>query len=129
MRTAFALAMPLALVAVQPASSQSAGIVNVQLSSFKFKPKTIVLDRGKSYVMRFSNVSKDGHNFVAPTFFAASRIAPRDRHMVVGGEVEVHPGMTHEIRLTTPATPGSYKLKCTHRFHKMLGMSGTIIVR
>jgi plastocyanin len=41
----------------------------------------------------------------------------------------VHPGMTHEIRLTAPATAGRYKVKCTHRFHKLLGMGGTIIVR
>lgn len=128
MRFAFLLAIPIVLLGAQ-ATSQAPAIVNVQLSNFKFTPKTIVLDHGGSYVMRFTNVSKDGHDFTAPAFFAASRIAPQDRRMVVEGEVEVHPGMTHEVRLTAPATPGRYKVKCTHTFHKFLGMSGKIIVR
>lgn len=122
------LALPLTL-AVPSATAQAPAAVNVQLSSFKFTPRTIVFDHGRSYMLRLHNVSKDGHDFTAPAFFAASRIAPQDRHMVRGGEVEVHPGMVHEIRLTAPAAPGRYKVKCTHRFHKLLGMSGTIIVR
>lgn len=129
MRYAFLFAVPLIVLGAQPATPQSPAVVNVQLSSFKFMPRTIVLDRGKEYRLRLTNVSKDGHDFTAPSFFAAARVAAADRHMVRGGEVEVHPGMTHEIRLTAPAAAGRYKLKCTHRFHKLLGMGGTIIVR
>ena len=129
MRYAFVLAMPVALLAAQPAAPQAPAVVNVQLSSFKFTPKTIVLDRGRPYVLRLHNASKDGHDFTARAFFAASRIAPQDRGMVMRGEVEVHPGMVHEVHLTTPAVPGRYKVKCTHTFHKFLGMTGTIIVR
>lgn len=129
MRYAFLLAVPLAVLGAQPAAPQAAAVVNVQLSSFKFAPKTIVMDHGKSYVLRLTNASKDGHDFTAPGFFAASRVAPADRAMVMEGEVEVHPGMTHEIHLTAPAAPGRYKLKCSHSFHKMFGMSGTIVVR
>lgn len=129
MRNAFLLAIPLIALGAQPATPQAPAVVNVQLSNFKFAPRTIVLDHGKSYVLRLSNVSGGGHDFTAPAFFAASRIAPEDRHMVVEGEVEVHSGMTHEIRLTAPAVPARYKLKCTHTFHKFLGMSGEIIVR
>ena len=129
MRYAFLFAVPLVALGAQPASPQSPTVVNVQLSSFKFTPRTIVLDRGKAYRLRLTNVSKDGHDFAAPSYFAAARIAAADRYMVRGGEVEVHPGMTHEIRLTAPPAAGRYKLKCTHRFHKLMGMSGTIIVR
>lgn len=129
MRYAFLIAIPLIALGAQQATPQGPRVVNVQLSSFKFTPKTIVLDRGRAYVMRFTNVSKDGHDFTAPAFFAASKIAAEDRRMVMEGEVEVHPGMTHEVRLTAPAAPGRYKVKCTHTFHKLLGMSGTIIVR
>lgn len=129
MRYAFLLAMPIALLGAQPAAPQAAAVVNVQLSSFKFTPRTIVLDHGRSYVLRLTNASKDGHDFTAPSFFAASRIAAGDRAMVMEGEVEVHPGMTHEIHLTAPAAPGRYKLKCSHSFHKMFGMSGAIVVR
>lgn len=129
MRYAFLLAVPLVTLGAQPATPQSATIVDVQLSNYKFTPRTIILDRGRPYVLRLTNVSGGGHDFTAPTFFAAARIAPEDRRMVAGGEVEVHPGMTHAVRLSAPAAPGRYKVKCTHRFHKMLGMSGTILVR
>ena len=129
MRYAFLFALPLAAIGVQPAAPQAPAVVNVQLSNFKYTPRTIVLDRGRAYVMRFYNASSGGHDFTAPAFFAAARIAPSDRRRVMGGEVEVHPGTVQEVRLTAPAAPGRYKVKCTHRFHKLMGMTGTIIVR
>lgn len=126
---AILLAAHFVILAAQPAIPPAPTVVNVQLTSFSFSPKTIVLDHGRSYVLRLHNASKDGHDFTAPGFFAASRIAAADRAMVSEGEVEVHPGMVHEIHLTAPASPGRYKLKCSHSFHKMFGMSGTILVR
>ena len=106
MRYALLFAIPMAALGAQPAAPQTAAVVNVQLSNFRFAPRTIVLDRGRAYVMRFYNASKGGHDFTAPAFFAAARVAPADRRMVVEGEVEVHPGMVHEVRLTAPAAPG-----------------------
>jgi len=128
MRYAFCLAAPLAIIGAQPASPQAPAAIEVQLSNFKFAPRTIVLQQGRPYVLRLHNASSGGHDFTAPAFFAASTIAAADRRWVTQGEVEVPPGQLREIRLTAPAA-GSYKLKCTHRFHKMLGMSGKIIVR
>lgn len=127
MRYAFLLA-PFIMIAAQPATPQAPAAVNVQLSNFTFAPKTIVLDHGRPYVLRLYNASDGGHDFTAPAFFAASMIAPSDRRWISEGEVEVPPGQLREIRLTAPAA-GQYKLKCTHSFHKMLGMSGKIIVR
>ena len=129
MRYAFSLAIPLIALGAQPATPQAPAVLNVQLSNYDFTPRTIVLDHGRPYLLRLTNVSGGGHDFTAPAFFAAARVAPEDRRMIAGGEVEVHPGMTHSIRLTAPAAPGRYKVKCTHTFHKMLGMSGTILVR
>ncbi len=128
MRYAFLLAAPIALFGAQPATPQAPAVVNVQLSNFKFTPRTIVLDHGRAYVLRLYNASSGGHDFTAPSFFSAATIAPSDRRWVTGGEVEVPPGQLREIRLTAPAA-ASYKLKCTHSFHKMLGMSGKIVVR
>ena len=128
MRYAFLFAAPFAALGLQPAAPQAATPVNVQLSNFKFAPKTIVLDRGRSYVLRLYNASGGGHDFTARQFFAAASIAPTDRRWVTEGEVEVPPGQLREIRLTAPAA-GRYKVKCTHTFHKTLGMTGTIIVR
>ena len=129
MRAPLLLALPLAALTISSATAQAPAVVNVQLANFKFTPNTIVLDRGRPYLLRLTNVAGGAHNFVAPAFFAASRISPAERGKLVRGEIEVHEGMTHEVRLTAPAAPSRYKVKCTHRFHKMLGMSGTIIVR
>lgn len=128
MRYAFLTAVPLAIVGAQPATPQAPAAVNVQLSNFKFTPRTIVLDRGRSYALRLYNASGGGHDFTAREFFARARVAPSDRRWIANGEIEVPPGQLREIRLTAPA-PGRYKVKCTHRFHKTLGMTGTIIVR
>lgn len=129
MRASLLIALPLAALAIPSATAETPAVVHVQLANFKFTPNTILLDRGRPYVLRLTNVAGGGHNFVAPSFFAASRITPAERGKIVRGEIEVHPGMSHEVRLTAPASPGRYKVKCTHRFHKLLGMSGTIIVR
>jgi uncharacterized cupredoxin-like copper-binding protein len=102
--------------------------VTVQLSSFKFEPKTIVLDHGRRYLLRLHNASDDGHDFSSPSFFSAAAIAPQDRRLVQEGEVEVPPGQVREVSLTAPG-PGRYKVKCTHTMHKFFGMSGTILVR
>lgn len=129
MRIAPLFALPLMLLAGSTAVSQpSAPTVMVQLANFSFTPKTIVLDHGRAYVLRLVNVSGGGHDFTAPAFFAAAAVAPSDRRWIMEGEVEVPPGQVREVRLTAPA-PGRYKLKCTHSFHKLFGMKGTIIVR
>jgi len=129
MRIAPLFALPLALLAGSSAIGQPAATLVVQLASFKFTPSTIILDHGRAYTLRLANVSGDGHDFTAPTFFAASRISPADRGTVAEGEVEVPPHQARDIHLTAPAAPGRYKLKCSHSFHKMFGMSGTIVVR
>jgi len=128
MRYALLLAIPLMTLGAPPATSQAPAVVNVQLSNFKFTPRTIVLDHGRIYVLRLYNASGGGHDFTARQFFAAASIAPSDRRWITEGEVEVPPGQLRTIRLTAPAA-GRYKVKCTHTFHKTLGMSGTIIVR
>lgn len=116
------------LLAASSATAQAPTVVEVHLSNFKFTPRTIVLDHGRPYVMRLVNVAGGGHDFTAPAFFAASTIAARDRALTMEGEVEVPPGQAREIHLTAPRA-GSYRLKCSHSFHKMLGMSGQIVVR
>ena len=127
MRLSILFASVLALTA-PAAVAQGPTVFNVQLSSFKFAPRDIVLEHGRAYVLRLANVADGGHDFMAEEFFAASTIAPEDRRWVFEGAVEVPAGQVREIRLTAPAA-GTYKLKCSHSFHKMFGMSGTIVVR
>jgi uncharacterized cupredoxin-like copper-binding protein len=128
MRVAALFTLPLILLAGSSALGQSAPVVAVQLSNFKFTPSTIVLDHGRPYVLRLANVSGSGHDFTAPNFFAAADVVAADRRWIQEGEIEVPAGQVREIHLTAPAA-GNYKLKCSHSFHKMFGMSGKIIVR
>lgn len=127
MRSSILLVSALA-AAAPPVSAQEPTVFNVQLSNFQFAPRDIVLDHGRAYVLRLANVSEGGHDFTASEFFAAAAVAPADRALVAEGEVEVPARQVREIHLTAPAA-GTYKLKCSHSFHKMFGMSGTITVR
>jgi uncharacterized cupredoxin-like copper-binding protein len=129
MRNGPLLVLPLMLLVGSPAAAQPAPTVLVQLSNFKFTPNRIVLDHGRSYVLRLVNVAGGGHDLTAPAFFAAARIAPADRALIQEGEVEVPAGQVREIHLTAPDSAAAYKIKCSHSFHKMFGMSGAIIVR
>lgn len=115
-------------VGTGPVAAQQPTVVNVRLANYSFTPRTIVLDHGRSYVLRLANVAGSGHDFTARQFFASATIEPDHRHWVSEGEVEVPPGQVREIRLTAP-TAGSYDLKCTHSLHKLFGMSGKIVVR
>lgn len=128
MRIALLFALPLISLAGSTAVAQAAPVVAVQLSNFKFAPSRIVLDHGRPYVLRLMNVSDSGHDFVAESFFDAANVAPADRKAIAEGGIEVPPGQAVEIHLTAPAA-GNYKLKCSHAFHKMFGMSGSIVVR
>ena len=128
MRIAPLVALSLLVLALSPAPAVSPATVQVQLANFKFTPNNIVLDHGRPYVLRLVNISSGGHDFTANEFFAAAVVAPADRRWIQEGEIEVPSGQVREIHLTAPAA-GTYKLKCTHSFHKMFGMSGRIIVR
>ena len=127
MRLSILFASMVALAA-PAAVAQGPAVINVQLSNFKFAPQDIVLEHGQAYVLHLTNVADGGHDFMAEEFFDASSIAPEDRRLVIEGSVEVPAGQVREVHQTAPAA-GSYKLKCSHSFHKMFGMSGTIVVR
>ena len=128
MRIARHSALTLFLCMGSPAIAQPAPVITVQMSNFKFAPSTIVLDHGRSYVLHLANIASGGHDFTAAEFFRAANVAPADRRYISDGEVEVPPGRAIDIHLTAPAA-GRYKLKCSHSFHKMFGMSGSIVVR
>jgi len=128
MRTAHLATLSLLLIAASAAPAQVPSTIEVHLSNFKFTPSTIVLRQGQPYVLRLVNDSGGGHDFTAREFFASATIAPGDRALVEEGEVELSGRQVREVHLTA-TRPGSYKLRCTHSFHKALGMSGRIVVR
>lgn len=102
--------------------------VEIVLSSFKYAPNRIVLQHGETYLLHFTNEASGGHNFAAPSFFAAARVDPRDAGTVKDGEVELHSGKSVDIRVTAPSAPGSYKVHCSHFMHTTFGMTGDIVV-
>jgi uncharacterized cupredoxin-like copper-binding protein len=98
--------------------------VEVDLSSFAFKPSTIHLRAGQPVVLHLVNVGSGGHDFAASEFFAAAIL--RNPGAVERGRVELGSHESRDIALVPRA--GRYPLKCTHAFHKMFGMSGEIVV-
>ena len=98
----------------------------VRLSSYDYTPEDIRLQAGKAYALNLTNASGAGHTFTAPQFFAATRVQPADASKIADGEVELGPGETAVVHLV-PAR-GIYELVCTETGHKLLGMTGKIVV-
>lgn len=116
--------MLLPLVLSSPAAAaQQPRIVEVRLSNFDFTPRRIVLRAGEPVVLHLVNGSGGGHDFSAPRFFAAARAVSGP---VRDGRIEIPSRRAVDVRLTP--VRGSYRLRCTHRFHSTLGMTGRIEV-
>ena len=111
------------LAAGAAASAQPVATVPITVTSFHIAPGAIHLVAGRPVRLVFTNASGAGHDFTAPAFFArASGVAGPVDH----GEVELGGHQSATITLT-PAR-GTYKAKCSHFGHKLLGMSATIVV-
>ncbi|WP_158581934.1 cupredoxin domain-containing protein [Sphingomonas edaphi] len=113
---------------IAPASAQQPAVVEIHLTNFRFAPNPVMLDHGRTYVLRLVNNASNGHDFTARDFFAASAMTSDERSRVTDGKIEVPPGQVREVRLSAPAS-GTFPLKCSHAFHKAFGMKGKIVVR
>ncbi len=89
-------------------------------------PAVIHLEANRPVILHITNRGRQGHDFTAPDFFTAARLRPNDARSVREGTIDLHGGQEVSVGLKPVAR--RYKVKCTHRFHKLLGMSGTIIV-
>jgi plastocyanin len=120
MRTA---ALFLLCLATTSAAQTPTQVVEVQLSSFAFTPRTIRLRAGAPVTLRLTNAGRGGHNFSAPEFFAAAQpIGATLRE----GAIEVPSRQTVEVRLIP--RQGTFRLRCTHTLHTSFGMRGEIVV-
>lgn len=117
----FMASAPVASAAVQ----DQARTVEVRLSNFDYSPREIRLRAGEPVVLRLVNVSGGGHDFSAPTFFAAARVDAGEA-LVRGGTIEVPSRRSVSVRLVP--TRGTYRLRCTHTLHSAFGMRGHIVV-
>lgn len=136
MRTVFSLSLALLVGAcatthavdpqVASTSLADAQVVEVKLSNFDFSPSAIRLDAGQAYALHIVNTASGGHDFTAPEFFAASKVAPQDVVSVRDGQVDLAGGQSATIHIVP--SRGTYNLVCTHTGHALLGMKGTIVV-
>ena len=100
--------------------------VNISLTSFNLSPETLQLKAGEPILLRIANDSGLAHDLTAPEFFKAAAIRPADAMRIVSGKIAVSPHNSLIIAMIPAA--GRFPVKCSHPFHKMLGMSGIIVV-
>ena len=123
MRPTLFLAAAALLVAGPAASQPAPPALTLGLYGYGYAPQVLHLTAGRPVTLQFVNRSGNGHDFTARQFFRSSRILAGRAD---GGEVELRGGQSASITLVPAA--GRYPVHCGHTFHKMFGMSGTIIV-
>lgn len=122
------------LAAVLPAASATAANdgferdqrANISLSSFSVSPRELHLRSGQPVLLRVANDSSVSHDLTAPEFFSAAAVRGDSASSIVRGRISLAAHQNVIVRLVPAA--GRYSVKCSHPLHKMLGMSGTIIV-
>ena len=125
---ALLVAAPLAAPAAaqEPEWRQSADF-DVLLKPFAFEPETLRLEAGRPVRLRFVNSGQATLTFSAPGFFRAARVrSGGDAEAVQGGTIRLAPGERRTVVLV-PAR-GRYKMRSANFFHRLLGMSGRIVV-
>ena len=99
---------------------------DVLLSSFDIQPQSIALKAGEPVRLRLINNSSISHSFSAGDFFSSGEVRPRDKKLVSGGKIDVGAGDTREVLIVPKA--GRYSARCANLFHRVMGMSASIIV-
>ncbi|HEX8467055.1 MAG TPA: hypothetical protein VF620_04545 [Allosphingosinicella sp.] len=120
---------PLALFLVSPAAAQEwrmAPEYDVLLTTYDIQPGEIRLKAGEPVRLRFVNNSNQGLKFSAGDFFRDSKLRRRDSALVKGGSLEVPALSTRTLVLVPKA--GRYRATGANLLHRLLGMSGRIIV-
>ena len=123
------LLLPLALLLASPAAAQEwrmAPEYDVLLTTYDIQPGEIRLKAGEPVRLRFVNNTNQGLTFSAGGFFRSAQIRRRDSALVRGGSIAVPPLSTRTVVLVP--RPGRYKAKGANFLHRLLGMSGRIIV-
>lgn len=99
---------------------------DVLLTTYDIQPGEIRLKAGEPVRLRFVNNSNQGLTFSAGSFFRNARLRRRDSALVRGGSIAVPPLSTRTVVLVPK--PGRYRATGANFLHRLLGMSGRIIV-
>ena len=92
----------------------------------RFEPDVLRLESGRPTRLVFHNNSRSRLSISAPSFFAASRVHPRDAEHIGRGGLVLAPGETRSITLVP--YEGSYGLSSGSWLRRTLGMRARIIV-
>ena len=124
---AFASAVPLAAIATaqEPEWRQSADF-DVLLKPFAFEPRELRLEAGRPVRLRFVNSGQATLTFSAPRFFGAARVRSGDDEAVADGTLRLAPGERRTVVLVPAA--GRYRMRSANFIHRLLGMTGRIVV-
>jgi plastocyanin len=124
---ALLLAAPLAApsAAQEPEWRQSAEF-DVLLKPFAYEPRELRLEAGRPVRLRFVNSGQATLTFSAPGFFSAARVRSGDDEAVADGTIRLGPGERRTIVLVPAA--GRYKMRSANFIHRLLGMTGRIVV-
>jgi plastocyanin len=123
------LLLPLALLIASPAAAQDwrmAPEYDVLLTTYDIQPGEIRLKAGEPVRLRFVNTTNQRLTFEAGGFFRDSKLRRRDSELVKGGSLQVPALSTRTVVLVPKA--GRYKATGANLLHRLLGMSGRIIV-
>ena len=114
---------PAGALAVDWSKAKKVTVVTVE---YAFKPADPTFHVGTTYRLHLENKGKETHEFTAPIFFAASKIANPDVLNREHTEIVMQPGDAKDL-LVTPGPPGVYDLRCSD--HDWNGMTGGITVQ
>jgi plastocyanin len=124
---AFLLAAPGAVPAFaqEPEWRRSADF-DLLLKPYAYEPATVRLEAGRPVRLRFVNSGQRALSFSAPAFFRAARIRSGDAEDLADGSFRLAAGERRTILLVPAA--GRYRMRSASLFHRLLGMSGRIVV-
>ena len=119
-----ALAAPVA-TAQEPAWRQSADF-DVLLEPFDIEPGELRLEANRPVRLRFVNSGQRSLSFSAPAFFRNARTRSGDGADLADGSFRLAAGERRTILLVP--TPGRYSMRSGNFIHRLMGMSGRIVV-
>jgi len=99
---------------------------DVLLTTYDIQPGEIRLKAAEPVRLRFVNNTNQELSFSAEGFFRNAQLRRRDSELVKAGRIEVPPLSTRTLVLVPRA--GRYKANGANLLHRLLGMSGKIIV-
>ncbi|HEX8655000.1 MAG TPA: hypothetical protein VF693_07245 [Allosphingosinicella sp.] len=99
---------------------------DVLLKPYAYEPRELRLQAGRPVRLRFVNSGQRALSFSAPAFFRAARVRSGDRDDLADGSFRLAAGERRTILLVPAA--GRYRMRSSSLFHRLLGMSGRIVV-